>query len=581
MSQLVLRRVPVGVLLVSFVASSLLLACTPGARTASEPSVPATASPASSGTDDDPAGRTPPASPVPSRPAAADPHAPVPAQGPRPAGTPDRGARPAADFNGDGYGDLAVRKEIPVPEDTSGTGRGLVQVLYGTPTGLRPNASQQWSRADFGAPVESDAFGRALANGDLDGDGYSDLVVGDPGATDEGWERGDVRVLYGSSAGLTRARTQSWSLDDPALPGRAEVGDGFGAALAVGNFGRSDEDDLAIGAPGRKAAGAAVVLFGGGVGLAAAHAQVWSQDSSGIPGKSATYDDFGRSLAAGDFDGGGYDELVIGAPYDTVAGLEGAGSLYVLRGSKAGLTTRGVQHWMAGRGGLQGQATGTGGFGAVFAVGSFTESGHLDLAVGRPAWNSIDTGGAGAVHVLYGSAQGLSARGNQLWTEYELGTRKIAGDDPPEDSPQFGASLVAADFGHGSTDDLVVGVPEANTVGWSDGAIHVIYGTPAGLRSVHSRQISQVTPGIKGYDNDEARFGAAVAVLRPSEPKAHPTLVVGAPWYGGRDDDDRSGIIQLIPGSAGGLTAGGDQIWKASAFPQQPVGESFGETFTS
>ena len=579
-----MRRAPAGLLLVSFVASSLLLSCTSEARTSSDRSLPANASPTSSGTGAGPAGRTPTASPATASPASsgpknADPHPPVPAQGPRPAGKPDRGPRPAADFNGDGYADLAARKEVSVPGDTD-RGRGLVQVLYGSPTGLRPVASQQWSRADFGARIEGDAFGRALANGDLDGDGYSDLVIGDPGATDEGWGSGDVRVLYGSSAGLAATRTQRWSLGSPGLPGRADVGDGFGEALAVGNFGQGGQDDLAIGAPGRKAAGAAVVLFGGDEGLAATHAQVWSQDSSGIPGRSATHDDFGRSLAAGDFDGGGYDELVVGAPYDTVAGLEGAGSLYVLHGGDDGLTARGVQHWMAGRGGLLGETTGTGGFGAVFAVGSFTESGHLDLAVGRPAWDSIDTGGAGAVHVLYGSARGLSARGNQLWTQYELGTRQVAGDDVPEDSPQFGASLAVADFGRGPADDLVVGVPEANTAGFSAGAVHIIYGTPTGLRSVHSREISQVTPGIKGYDSDEARFGAAVAVWGPTGPEDYPTLVVGVPWYGGRDDEDRSGIIQLIPGSAGGLTAGGDQIWNASVFPPRPVGESFGETLT-
>jgi hypothetical protein len=72
-----------------------------------------------------------------------------------------------------------------------------------------------------------------------------------------------------------------------------------------------------------------------------------------------------------------------------------------------------------------------------------------------------------------------------------------------------------------------------------------------------------------------------VAVWGPTGPEDYPTLVVGVPWYGGRDDEDRSGIIQLIPGSAGGLTAGGDQIWNASVFPPRPVGESFGETLTS
>ena len=73
-----------------------------------------------------------------------------------------------------------------------GGGLGLVQVLYGTATGFRTEGGQQWSRADLDAKpaAEPDAFGQALAHGDFDGDGFSDLVIGDPGATEDGWGRG-------------------------------------------------------------------------------------------------------------------------------------------------------------------------------------------------------------------------------------------------------------------------------------------------------------------------------------------------------------------------------------------------------
>lgn len=130
----------------------------------------------------------------------------------------------------------------------------------------------------------------------------------------------------------------------------------------------------------------------------------------------------------------------------------------MLHGSSDGPTADRAQHWAAGRNGLLGQPA-TALFGDAFAVGSFTASDRLDLAIGSPGRSSIDTGSAGAVHVLYGSSAGLSARGNQKWTEYDLGTREPS-DDQPEDHPRFGAALVAANFGRGAADDLVVGVLE-------------------------------------------------------------------------------------------------------------------------
>ncbi len=81
-----------------------------------------------------------------------------------------------------------------------------------------------------------------------------------------------------------------------------------------------------------------------------------------------------------------------------------------------------------------------------------------------------------------------------------------------------------------------------------------MYGTPAGLSAAHSRQISQVTPGITGFDYDEALFGSALSVLAPAAADTYPTLVVGAPNYGGRDEEDRSGIVHLIRRTADGLT---------------------------
>ena len=524
-----------------------------------------------------PAQQSPPTSPSTS-PRTADLVPAVPAQGPRPAETGSAEMGPRADFNGDGYGDLAVAKQMRIPGDVDGAGYGLVQVLYGTPDGFKPAASQQWSQADLGGPPGRSSFGVALAHGDFDGDGFSDLVVSDP--HDNAVSGGSLQLLYGSAGGLSRARVQQWSLDSSGLPGSAKKGDRFGWALTVGDLGRSSHDDLVIGIPDRNGSGAVLVLFGGSDGVTVEGHQLWDQATEGIPGQAERDDQFGSAVAVGDFDRDRHSELVIGASSDRVSDVHGAGSVYVLRGGRTGPTAAGVQHWTPGRNEIRGYPTDTALFGDALAVGRFTGGDHLDLAIGSPGWNSVDTGGAGAVHVLYGTSDGLTARGNQQWTEYDVGTRGPR-DDQPEESPSFGASLVVADFGRGTADDLVISVPEALKPGWASGAVQVIYGTALGLTPAHSRQFSQVTRGIKGFDYDEAMFGSALSVLAPVRADSYPILVVGAPNYGGLDEYARFGIVHLIHGSADGLTAAKDQILAAEEFPQVPVGEQFGWSLTS
>jgi FG-GAP repeat len=158
--------------------------------------------------------------------------------------------RPAAggvaargDFDGDGFGDLAVG----VPgEDVGGTlDAGALNVLYGSAGGLAGTGAQLlWQ--GHGAPDAAgadDLFGVALAAGDFDGDGFDDLAVGvlseDLGAKRDA---GAVDVLRGSPSGLVAAGARQWSQDSPGVPGLAEAGDAFGSSLAAGDF---DGDGIA------------------------------------------------------------------------------------------------------------------------------------------------------------------------------------------------------------------------------------------------------------------------------------------------------------------------------------------------
>ena len=158
----------------------------------------------------------------------------------------------AGDFNGDGFDDIAVG----APDENVGAvaDAGVVHVLHGSAAGLTGTGSQYWSQAVAGIldGVEvGDRFGASLAAGDVDGGGHADLVAGAPGeSVGAVADAGVVHVLLGTGAGLASAGNQLWGQNSAGISDSAEAGDGFGSAVAAGDFTDDGRTDLAIGAPG-------------------------------------------------------------------------------------------------------------------------------------------------------------------------------------------------------------------------------------------------------------------------------------------------------------------------------------------
>jgi disulfide bond formation protein DsbB len=398
-----------------------------------------------------------------------------------------------ADFNGDGTADLA----IGAPGENNSA--GAVHVLYGSaPAGLTAAGSQLWSQNSAGIAGNAepgDIFGFALAAGDFNGDTRADLAIGAPGENDFA---GLVHVLYGSAAGLTAAGSQVWWQASPGIAGNTEPRDGFGFALAAGDFNGDTRADLAIGALGENnAAGLVHVLYGSAAGLTAAGSQVWWQASPGIAGDAEPSDEFGFALAAGDFNGDTRADLAIGAP-----GENGfAGLVHVLYGSAAGLTAAGSQVWWQASPGIAGNTEPNDGFGFALAAGDFNGDTRADLAIGAPGENGF----AGLVHVLYGSAPvGLTATGSQVWWQDSPG---IADGSEPDDL--FGEALAAGDFNGDTRADLAIGAPGEN--GFA-GLVHVLYGSaPVGLTATGSQVWSQNSPGIADVAEAGDVFGETLA----------------------------------------------------------------------
>ena len=303
------------------------------------------------------------------------------------------------DFNGDNMDDLA----IGVPDEDLGSNpaivnAGAIVVLYGRPViGLDPQNAQGINR-DWAGMLESpgagDSFGWSLAAGDFNGDTIDDLAVGVPEDSRATTNAGSVDVIYGSDDGLDTTTNEVWTLDSPDVAGDAEVNDAFGWSLAVGNFNGDSFDDLAIGIPDRATTemnstisehGAASVLYGTGSGLSGLGSLYLEQGMDGIDSFNENGDSFGEDVAAGDVNGDGYDELLVGIPGERVffgpSGRDGAGAALLVRGTMTGLTTSGAEFFDYNRVGAP--ATGDA-LAHRVALGDFDADGKDDVVLAVP-----------------------------------------------------------------------------------------------------------------------------------------------------------------------------------------------------
>ncbi|MGB7570433.1 MAG: hypothetical protein WBL87_01615, partial [Methanothrix sp.] len=183
-----------------------------------------------------------------------------------------------------------------------------------------------------------------------------------------------------------------WHQDD--LDETSEPGDNFGWSVAAGDFNNDGWDDLAIGVPKENIietenAGVVNVLYGSSGGLEKNHWPIWYQDL-GIGGKSEKDDEFGESLAAGDFDQDGFDDLAIKVPGEVIGDGPGMGALNFLFGSYGGLTNEAHPS--------EYQNPSTAVWIETVASGDFNGDGKEDQAIGKPESNN----GAGEVEVHYG-----------------------------------------------------------------------------------------------------------------------------------------------------------------------------------
>ncbi|HEY6193803.1 MAG TPA: FG-GAP-like repeat-containing protein [Candidatus Eisenbacteria bacterium] len=420
----------------------------------------------------------------------------------------------AGDVNGDGFSDVIVGAN----QYTNGQPiEGRAFVYHGSASGLA--ASAAWTAE--GDQV-SGYFGTSVATaGDVNGDGYSDVIVGAFAYDNTQLDGGQAFVYHGSATGLSLFA--NWTAEG------GQVGAGFGQSVATaGDVNGDGYADVIIGAytydNGEANEGRAVVYLGSASGLFFFPA-AWTAESDQAGAR------FGRSVAtAGDVNGDGYSDVIVGADsYDN--GQTDEGRAYVYLGSASGPAL--LPAWAA----ESDQANALFGY-SVATAGDVNGDGYSDVVVGARDYDN-GLGAAGRAFVYHGSATGLAA--SPAWTA-----------DGGQASAEFGVSVATAgDVNGDGYSDVIVGADLFDNGEQNEGRAFVYHGSPSGLAGI---------PAWTGEPNRAgAQFGVSVATAGDVNGDGYSDVIVGAQFYS--NVETLEGLASVYLGSATGLA--GSPAWTA------------------
>ncbi|MBA2661651.1 MAG: FG-GAP repeat protein, partial [Bradymonadaceae bacterium] len=398
------------------------------------------------------------------------------------------------------------------------------------PITIDPLASDP-SLGDISGDGSGARFGiRVSSAGDVNGDGFDDIIVGESRYSVGLDQRGRALIFLGSESGISS--TAAWTTIG------ATFQELLGTALdTAGDLSGNGCDDILVGSPSWWGPSAASSDFARG------RVQLFSFNECGLPGDTLTTvsvfeargeiggNNFGRAVAnAGDFNCDGTPDILIGA----FGHSAGAGKIYVYFGAT------GTNPFLNPPWTFSSPNTGAQLGWAVAGAGNVNGAMHDDngtlrscddILVGGPAFN----GNRGIVHLLLGANPTPSA--TSAWSISGV----VAGD-------RLGSALSGGDVNGDGFNDIVIGVPRhANSLG----RVKVYMGTDAvdgDGKPVFSEFRDIDGPAV------ESRFGTALSAKGDFNADGFADVVVGAPFF-----DTSKGRVDVYLGSPSGLT--NEPIW--------------------
>jgi hypothetical protein len=414
-------------------------------------------------------------------------------------------ASSAGDVNGDGYSDILVGAE---GYNNSQTDEGAAFVYHGSASGISTIAAATVESNQAGAQM-----GYSVASaGDVNGDGYSDVIVGAAAFTNGQTGEGAAFVYHGSSSGLstTAAAIVECNQDGAqmgySVSSAGDVnGDGYiDVVVNARSYGNGQHDE-----------GAAFVYHGTGSGISTTAAVVL--ESNQVFAKMSSVS------SAGDVNGDGYGDVIVGAyRYDNGQGFEGVAFVY--HGSSSGLSTTATAL------GGSNQASAFMGF-SVSSAGDVNGDGYSDVIVGAYGYTNGQSS-EGAAFVYHGSASGLSTTAATVLESNQT-------------NATLGKSVSSAgDVNGDGYSDVIVGASLYDNGQTDEGAAFVYHGSASG--------ISTTAAAVVESNQANVQMGKSVSSAGDVNGDGYSDLIVEAVWYSNGQNNE--GAAFVYHGSSSGIS---------------------------